>query len=106
MNRFDNIILEYGKSATDILQVARSKKRSAFDKVMDMIFNNFITLLDGLGGNEHFFIVYFPGKVELAEVQSELRMTAFDLSSVAPAASQLDQFEYDGFFYEKRRRLK
>jgi hypothetical protein len=106
MDSFDDQILEYGKSATDIFQVARTKKRTAFDKVMDMILNNFITLLDGLSGDEHLFVLCYPDRIELLEVQSELRMTSFDLSGVVTDSSNFEEFEYDGFLYKKRRRLK
>lgn len=106
MNTNDNRILEYGENASHIFQVTRIKKRNAFDKVMDMLFNNFITLLDGLGGNEHIYVLYFPDRVELVEVESELRLKASDISSIAPDASLFEHVDRDGYCYEKSRRIR
>ena len=106
MNTNDTKILEYGESASDIFQVTRRKKRNAFDKFMDMLLNNFITLLDGLGGNEHIYVLYFPDRVELVEIESELRMKSLDISSIAPEAGQFEHVDCDGYCYEKSRRVR
>jgi|GEM_PF-2364466 hypothetical protein len=106
MNIYDSKILEYGEKASCILQVTRTKKRSTFDKIMDMVLNNFITLLDGLEGNEHLYIVYFPDRVELVEVQSELRMTKWDVTSFVTSAELFSAMDYDGYHYEKSSRLR
>lgn len=106
MDTYDTKILEYGESASDIFQVTRIKKRSAFDKFMDMLLNNFITLLDGLGGDEHIYVLYFPDSVELVEVESVLRMKPLDISSLAPEAVRFEHIDCDGYCYEKSRRLR
>ncbi|MBP1743740.1 MAG: hypothetical protein H6Q58_718 [Firmicutes bacterium] len=106
MDIHDTKILEYGERASDIFHVTRRKKRNAFDKFMDMLLNNFITLLDGLGGNEHIYVLYFPDRIELVEVESELRMTSFDITSLAPPAALFEHVDYDGYCYEKSRRLR
>lgn len=106
MDTNDSKILEYGESALYIFKVIRRKKRNAFDKFMDMLFNNFITLLDGLGENELIYVLYFTDKVELVEIESELRMKPLDISSIAPDASHFEHLEYDGYSYEKSHRVK
>ncbi|HSN58187.1 MAG TPA: hypothetical protein VLR72_01780 [Clostridiaceae bacterium] len=106
MDTNDTKILEYGESASDIFQVTRRKKRNAFDKFMDMLLNNFITLLDGLGGDEHIYVLYFQDRVELVEIESELRMKPLNISSIAPDAGKFEHLEYDGYSYKKSHRVK
>ncbi|MFL0250682.1 hypothetical protein ACJDT4_09640 [Clostridium neuense] len=106
MDKYYEKILEIGKDADSIIQMLRSKKMSALEKIIDFIFTNSVSVVDGLSTRGVYYLVTKGNVSKLVHVSSELEIEEFDVTTEVQSSPNLRKFEYKGNYYKTLKKFR
>lgn len=106
MNKYKEKILEIGKDADTIVELLRRKKMSKVEKVVDFVFTNSMTVVDGLNVDGQYYLLIKDKVSKLVHISKEFKIEEFDVSNEVENSSNNKVFEYKGNFYKIFKKIR